>query len=212
MRVEQAVQGFRPSWQLHKVAFQNLSEGIEQRPYVTSLECTVTRLTPLLKHGGNASCSTDTDITRSDDEIVSVGVRDFGFFVGSDTAILLMPLRHELTDGALGNQWEVTGDKFRVLPGKFYFAAEAEVIADEHGGTSDDASRERLIVAVSESEHPAIIIAGFLPVDFHETEITLTFVAETVRLIADGQVGDRQRSLHGFDQFQMRNGIPSFCG
>lgn len=212
MRVEQAVQGFRPSWQLHKVAFQDLSKGVEQRPNVANLECTVTRLTPLLQHGSNASRSTDTDITRSDDEIVSVGVRDFSFLVGSDTAILLMPLRHELTDGALGNQGEVTGDVFRVLPGKFYFAAEAEVIADKHGGTSDDACRECFIMTVSESEHPAIIIAGFLPVDFHEAEVALTFVTEAVRLIADGEVGDCQRSLHGFDQFQMRNGIPSFCG
>ena len=123
-----------------------------------------------------------------------------------------MPLRHELTDGALRYQWQVTSDELRMLSGEFNFAAEAEVVTDEHGSTSDDASRERLVVTVSETEHPAIIIAGLLPVDFHEAEVALTFVAEAVCLIANGEVGHRQRSLHGFNQVQMRNGIPGVCG
>ena len=71
---------------------------------------------------------------------------------------------------------EVADDEPGVFAGELDLATEREIVANEHTGSGDDAGGECFVVAVSQTEHPAIVIAGGLGVDFHQAEVALAFV------------------------------------
>ena len=139
-------------------------------------------------------------------------VGDVRLFVGGDAFVLIVPFGKQESDGTTHQLGEVPDDEPSVFAGEFDFPTEGEVIANEHTGTGDDASGDCLVVAVTESEHPAIIIAGFLGMDFHEAEVALALVGQRMGLVADPQVGGGQGSLDRGDQLVMWDGTPAIGG
>ena len=134
---------------------------------------------------------------------------DVVVFVSGDALVLIVPLRDELTNSPLGNHGQIPQDEPGVLARELDLATEAKVVANEHTGPSDNAGGERLVVAVAQPQHPAVVVAGgVLGMDFHKAEVALTLVTEAVGLVANGEVGLHQRSLHGPNQFQMRDRVP----
>ena len=158
----------------------------------------------------------DADIGGADDEVMGFDVGDVRFFVGSDAFVLIMPFGEQESDGATHQLRQVADDEPGVLAGEFDLAAEAQIVANEHAGPGDDAGGERFVVAVTEAEHPAVVVAGFLGMDFHEAEVALALVGQRVCLRADAQVGGGQGALHGGDELMMRNRAPTvgvtWCG
>jgi hypothetical protein len=148
------------------------------------------------------------DIGRPDDEVVSIGVSDLGFFVGGDAFVLIVPFCEQETDGATDELGEVADDEPGVFAGEFDLTTEAEVITNEHTGTGDDTCGELLVVAVPKSKNPAIIITGFLGVDFHESKIPHAVVGHTVGLGADAQTSGFEGFLNRGDELVMRDWTP----
>ena len=207
--VEQAVQGLGPLGQLRQVAFlQCLGEGVEERPDVAFLEDLVLRFPPLLEHGGHQAVAAHAHIGCPDDEVMRVLVPEFRFLVGLDASILVMPFGHQLADGTLGEHGQIAVNEPGVLPGEFRLAAEAQVVADKHAGPRDDARREGLVVAVTQAQHPAVVLTGLLTVDLHQSEVALTVVAEAVRLVANAQVRGGERAPDGADQLIVGDRLP----
>jgi hypothetical protein len=128
----------------------------------------VLRLPPLLEHGGHQAVATHPHIGCPNDEVVSVLIPEFRFLVGLDTSILVMPLGHQLADGTLGERGQIAVNEPGVLPGEFDLAAEAQVVADKHAGSRDDARREGLVVAVAQAQHPAVVLAAETASEFRE--------------------------------------------
>jgi hypothetical protein len=121
-----------------------------------------------------------------------------------------MPFGEQESDGAADQLWEVADDEPGVFAGEFDLAAERQVIAHEHTGSGDDAGGERLVVVVPQAEHPAVVIAGFLGVEFHQAEAALAFMRQRVCLGADAQVGGGQCLLDRGDELVMRDGAPAW--
>ena len=208
--IEQAMQRLGAFWQLREVAFlQGLSESVEQAPNVPPFKSVMPWLAPLMQHGWNETIGTNTYIRGADDEVMGFNVGDIGFFVGGDAFVLIMPFGEQESDGAADQLRQVAHDEPGVFSGEFDLAGERQVVTNEDRGTSDNTSRKGLVVAVTETQNPAIIVVGFLGVDFHETEISLALMGQRMSLRTDAQVGAGQRALHSADEFRMRDGAPA---
>ena len=95
---------------------------------------------------------------------------------------------------------------------EFDLVGERQVVTNEDAGPGDNAGGERLVVAVTQPEYPAVVVAGFLCVGFHETEVALSLMGQRMSLRADAQVGGDQRALDGGDEFRMLDGTPTVGG
>lgn len=163
---------------------------------------------PFIEHRRNQAVGTDADISRPDDEVVGFGVGDLGFFVGGDAFVLIVPFCEQETDGATDELGKVADDEPGVFAGEFDLTTEAEIIANEHTGTGNDTCGELLVVAVPKSKNPAIIITGFLGVDFHEAKIPHSIVGQAVGLGTDAQTGGFEGFLDRGDELVMGDGTP----
>ncbi len=170
----------------------------------------MTRLTPFIEHRWDQAVGTDAEISCADDEVVGIGVGDLGFFVGGDAFVLIVPFREQETDGTTDELGEVADNEPGVFAGEFDLATEREVVANEHTGTGNNSGGELLVVAVPKSKNPAIIVTGFLGVDFHEAKIPHSIVCEAVGLGADAQTGGFEGVLDSGDELVVRDGTP--CG
>ena len=209
MSVQKAMEGFGAFGQFGEVSvFQGLGERVEQAPDVTTFKGIMTGLSPFMKHFRDQTVGAHADIGRPDDEVVGFGVGDLGFFVGGDAFVLIVPFCEQETDGATDELGEVADDEPGVFAGEFDLTTEGEVVANEHTGTGNDACGELLVVAVPKSKNPAIIITGFLGVDFHESKIPHSIVGQAVGLGADAQTGGFEGVLDGGDELVVRDGTP----
>lgn len=121
MDIQQAMQGFRPLRELCETAvFESFREGVEQAPDTAIFKDRVSRLPPFLQYGGNKPVAADSDVSGPNDQVVSGGVFDVGFLVDSDAFVLVMPFRHELTNGPLSDPGEVSDDESGVFSGEFH--------------------------------------------------------------------------------------------
>jgi hypothetical protein len=173
-------------------------------------------LAPLVQNGRNEAVGADADIRGPDDKVMGFDVSDLGFFVGSDAFVLIMPFGEQEADGSAHQLWQVADDEPGVFAGELDLATEAQIVAHEHTGPGDDAGGEGLVVGVSKSEHPAVVIAGFLGVNFHQAEVAQALMRQRMCLGADAQVGGGQRLLNRADELVMRNRAPTvgvtWCG
>lgn len=209
--VQQPVKGFGAFGQFSQVSvFQGLGECVEQAPDVSTLKGIMTGLSPFMKHFGDQTVGAHADIGRPDDEVVSFGVGDLGFFVGGDAFVLIVPFGEQETDGAADELGKVSDDEPGVFAGEFDLTTEAEVVANEHTGTGNDTCGELLVVAVPKTKNPAIIITGFLGVDFHESKVPHSIVGQAVGLGADAQTGGFEGFLDRGDELVMRDGTPGW--
>jgi hypothetical protein len=213
VRIEQPVKGFGAFRQLGEVAvLQRFGERVEQAPDVALLEGVVPRFAPFVKHGRDQSIGANADISGPDDEVMGFDVGDGRLFVGGDAFVLIVPFGKQKADGTADQLRQVADNETGVFASEFDLTTEGEIVANEHTGPGDDARGECFVVAVSQTEHPAIVIAGGLGVDFHEAKVALAFMGQRMGLVADPQVGGGQGSLHGCDQLMVRNGAPALSG
>ena len=166
-------------------------------------------LAPLMQHGWDETVAAHADIRGADDQVMGFDVGDLSFFVGSDAFVLIMPFGEQESDGTTDKLRQIAHNESSVFAREFNLAGERQVVANEDACPGDDAGGERLIMAVTQPEHPAVIVTGFLSMDFHETKISLALVGQRVSLGADAQVGGGKRALHGADEFRMRDGAPA---
>lgn len=139
------------------------------------------------------------------------GVFNAGFLVGSDAFVLMMPFCHELTNGSLSDPREVSDDEPGVFSSKFDLSREAEVVANKAASAGDNTCWKCLVVAVSESKHPTVVIIVRRSKDFHQSEVAMTFMTETVGLGADAKIGALEGLLYGLNQSVVRYGAPAGC-
>ena len=196
--------------QLREIAFlQRLSERVEQAPHVPPLEDIMSGLAPLMQHGRDETVAAHADIRSADYEVMGFDVGDLGLFVGSDAFVLIMPFREQESDGTADKLRQIAHDEPCVFAREFDLATKAQIVTNEDAGPGDDAGGERLVVRVSQPEHPAVVVAGILGVNFHETKVALPLVGQRMRLRADAQVGGGQRALDSADEFGVRDGAPA---
>ena len=210
MGIEQAMQRLRAFRQLRQIAFlQRFSERVEQAPHVSSFKGIMPWLAPLMQHGWDETVAAHADIRGADDQVMGFDVGDYRLLVGSDAFVLIMPFREQESDGTADKLRQIAHDEPCVFAREFDLATEAQIVTNEDACPGDDAGGERLVMAVTQPEHPAVVVAGFLGMDFHETKISLALVRQRMSLGADAQVGGGQRALHGADEFRMRDGAPA---
>ncbi len=137
------------------------------------------------------------------------GVFNIGFLVGTDAFVLVMPFAHELTDGSLSDPGKVSDDEAGVFSGEFDLPGKGEVVAHKNASAGDNTCWKGLVMAVSETEHPTVVIIVLRAKNFHQTEVSMAFMTETVGLGADAQIGALEGLLHGLDQPVMRDGTPA---
>ena len=211
MSVQKAMEGFGAFGQFGEVSvFQGLGERVEQAPDVTTLKGIMTGLSPFMKHFRDQTVGAHADIGRPDDEVVGFGVGDLGFFVGGDAFVLIVPFCEQETDGAADELGEVADDEPGVFAGEFDLTTEGEVVANEHTGAGNNSCGELFVVAVPKSKNPAIVVTGFLGVDFHESKIPHSIVGQAVGLGADAQTGGFEGFLDRGDELVMRDGTPGW--
>ncbi len=210
--IEEAVQGFGAFGQLDEVAFQGFGERVEQAPHRAFPERVMARVTPLLQHVRQLPCGADTDVQGAYDQVMCGAVLQFGVFVAGDALVLVVPALHQPPHRALHQLRQIAQDEPGVLACEFNFATEAEVVTDKDTGPGGDAGGERLVVAVAQAEHPAVVRVGLAALDLHQAEVTQAVVAEAVRLGADGEAVTVDDALHLADQFNVRNGCPGGRG
>lgn len=164
-----------------------------------------------MKHIGDQTIGAHTDIHRANDQVMGPGVVNVRFFVGSNAFILIVPFRQEEPDRPRHKLRQVTIDKPGVFASELDVSVEGQVIADEDAGAGDNASWERFIVAVSETQDVGIILALVfqLGVDFHESEIPLAFMGQGMGLVSNTQVCPFEGSLNGGNQIVMRDRMPA---
>ena len=133
---------------------------------------------PFIEHRRNQTVGTDADISSADDQVMGFDVSDVCFLVSGDAFVLIVPFFHEQANGTTDQLRQVAHNEPGVFASEFDLATEAEVVTNEHGGTSDNTSGKGLVVAVTETQNPAIIFAGCLGVNFHQTEIALAFMRQ----------------------------------
>ena len=165
-----------------------------------------------MKHVRDQTIGAHTDIGSADDEVMRFNVGDLCFFVGGDAFVLIVPFCEQEANGTTDQLWQVTIDEPGVFASEFDLATEAQIVTNEDTGSRDNSSWEFFIMAVSKPKNPAIIVAGFLGVDFHQTKIALAFMAEAVCLSTDGEVGGLEGVLNLADELMMRDWAPAICG
>ena len=206
MDIQERMKPLGPFGQLDEVAFEAFRHGIEETPHRARREGFMPGLTPFVEHARDKLIRADTDIRGPDDQIMSRAIIQIGQLVGADASVLVVPAFNQLADGSLDELREVTVNVTSVFPADLHLAAEAEIVADEHAGSRDNASREHLIMAVTEAENPAVIGIGLFPLHFEQTEVTAAVVGQTVSLIADSQAVAFQRVLDAVDEVNVRDG------
>lgn len=207
--VQKTVKGFGAFGQFGQVpVFQGLGKRVEQAPYVTTLKDLMTGLSPFMKHFRDQTVGAHIHIGRTDDEVVGFGVSDLGFLVGGDAFVLIVPFGEQETNGATDELGEVSDDEPGVFAGELDLTTEGEVVANEHTGSGNDSSGELFVMAVPETENPAIVVTGFLGVDFHQSKIPHSIMSQAVGLGADAQTGGFEGFLDGGDELVMRDGTP----
>ena len=123
--IEQAVQSLGALGQLCQISIlEGFRETVEQRPDITLLEFAVSGLTPLIQDGGNEPVRADTNITRTDDEVMGFFVLNHDFLVGFDPFVLMMPLAHELADGPFDELRQIPVNVNSVLATELHLSAE----------------------------------------------------------------------------------------
>ncbi len=212
MGIEQAVEGFCPPGQFDEVAFQRLGEGVKQRPGVARCERLVARVAPFVENARDELVRAHADIHGAHHEVVRGAVFDLGEFVDREAGVLMMPAIHEFADGALDEARQVAGDVRGVLAGQLYLTGEAEVVADENARAGGDAGGEGFVVRVPQAEHPAVILSGFVTLNFHEAEVAQTVVAQAVGLGADDEAVAFECVLDLSDEFEVRERSPGGRG
>ncbi len=213
MGVEQTVQGFGALGEFGEVAFlQRFGERVEQAPDIATLKGIMTRLTPFVENRRDESIGAHSNIGGANDKVMGFDVGDLGFLVGGDAFVLIMPFGKQEADGASDQLRQITHDEPGVFAGELDLSGEGKVIAHKHAGPGDDAGGEGLVMAVTQSKNPAIILTGFLGMNLHETEVALAFVRQRMRLGTDAQIGGAQCLLDGGDELMVGDGTPAFCG
>ena len=194
--------------------FQRLRERIEETPNVSPFKCIMFGLTPFMKHAGDQTIRANANVHRANEQIMGFSVVDLCLFVGGDAGVLLMPFRHEFPNRPRNKLGQVTVDVAGVLPVEFDVSHERQIVTDQNCSTGNNTSGEHLVVTVSESEDPAIILSlGFsLRMYLHEPEIPVPFVGQRMGLVSDAKVGPFEGGLHGGDQLVVRNRMPAWCG
>lgn len=102
--------------------FESFREGVEEAPDTPLFKHRVSRFPPFLQHGGNEPVAAHSDVSGPDDQVVSGGVFNVGFLVGSNAFVLVMPFGHELTDGPFSDARKVSDDEPGVLSCEFDLA------------------------------------------------------------------------------------------
>lgn len=212
MVIEQPVKGFGAAGQFMEVALERFGERIEKAPDIPGLEVLMTWHTPFMQHQRDVTIGTNADIQGTDHEIVGCAIIQIGELVAGDAAVLMVPALHQFADCPLHELWQVTQDESGVFAGEFHFAAEGEVVTAKNRGTGNDASGEGLVVTVSQTEHPAVILVGHTALDFHKAKVAHAVVGKAVCLRADGEAVAADRAFHMIHQFDVRDGSPAFGG
>lgn len=213
--VQKPVEGLCPLREFSQASLlQTLREGVEEAPDVSPFECVMSGLTPLMKHVGDQTVGAYADVHGADDQVVGLDVIDFSLFVGGDAGVHRVPFRQEQSNRPGHQLGQVTIDEPGVFPRELYIPIEAEVVANEDTGTSDNACREGFVMGVPKTDNPAVIflLIFLLCVDFHQAEVALAFMGQRMSLGADAQVGGFESVLDGGDQFVMRDRTPARRG
>ena len=121
--VHQAVERLGSFRQFGQITLlERFRERVEQAPDTPALEGRMPGFTPFLEDGGNDAVAAHSDIGRTDDEIVGVGVRDLGILVSGDPFVLMMPLGQQQSDGTADELGQVAQNVTGVLSGELNLA------------------------------------------------------------------------------------------
>lgn len=212
MVVQQPMQRLGAARQFQEIALQRFGEGVEQAPHVARLKLLVVRVAPFMENLRDVPVAAHAHIEAADHEIVGRAVFQVRELVAGDALVLVMPALHQLAHGTLHKLRQIAGDEPRVLPGEFHLPRKREVVAAEHGGTGDDPGGERLVVAVANAEHPAVVLVGLRAQDLHEPEIAQAVVGQAVRLGADDKAVAADGVFDLGDEIDVRDRSPAHGG
>lgn len=206
--VHERVERLRARRQQRQVSLQGFSEAVEERPDGALPEHVMRGLTPFLDDLGQDRDWAHTDIDRTHHEIMSIAVVDSVAAVALDTLFLMLPFVLELPDGPLREHGQIAPDEAGVLTRQLHFPMEAEIIAHEHLGAGDQPGGEAFVVTIAQAEHEGVVVVAAPGFDLDQAEVTVAAVTEGVRLVDDFEVRSPERTLHLFDQAQVRDGRP----
>lgn len=89
-------------------------------------------------------------------------------------------------------------------------STETEVVVDEYRGTSENVSREDLVVALNQAKRPSVIGILFFALDLHQTEVSCAIMSEAVGFAPDGEGGRCQCALNGLNELAVWDRLPGF--
>lgn len=138
-------------------------------------------------------------------------------FVGVDALVEFDEAVTEFTDGPAGEVAKITLGEAGVLAAEFHLACEGHVIADENLGPCHHGSRESFVVTVTQANDPPVV-SVLMPgeLEFEDSEVAGTIVAEGVGLAAEDKSSAAQLVFGFGEEVPVRHGIPSLgvgrCG
>ena len=126
------MEGFGSLRQFVQVPFlQRLRERIEQAPDIPLVEGIMPRFPPFAQDRRNEPIAAHPHIAGTDHQIMRFLILNGSILVCAETFILIVPFRHEETDGPLHQLRQITIDEPGMLPSEFDLAMEREVVTDE---------------------------------------------------------------------------------
>jgi hypothetical protein len=150
MGIEQPVQCLGSLGQFHQISLsQSGGERIEEAPDVSLLEFLMGRFSPFVQDIGDCSIGHYAHIGGANDQIMRCGIIDFGFLVGINPFILIVPEGDELPNCASNDLGQIASDEPGVFSREFNLTTETEVVTHEYLGTRHDASGEAFVMRIA---------------------------------------------------------------
>ena len=215
-RIKQGVESVRPTRQCHCITAQDIGEGVMQAPEVAlGTPNIVFGFVPLGHHIGERSLGDRAATIGLHDQIVSVPVRNRAGLVGLDALGVIAPCAGELTERASEEHRKIAQDELCVTTSDLDLVVEGEVVADERRGASVDASRERLVVRVTQTNHSSNSLGKrevLEASDLKQAKVPLTITSESVTLLHDFEASSVDDFAQAFDQARVRDRMPRISG
>jgi len=135
--------------------------------------------------------------------------------IGFDAFGIVAPSVQQLAESPSEEIRKVAHDELGVTPSDFDLVVEGKVVADERSRASVDASRERLVVRVTQADDSSdvrLLREVRNARHLEKTKVTETIASKGVSLLRDGETSVADDLAQTLDEREVRDGHPRFRG
>ena len=215
-RVEKSVQRVAPLGKCQHVAAHDVGEAVVQAPQVALLRpLCVFGVVPLVENVRQCRLADRATAVSLGDEVMRLDVVESARLVSLDALGVVAPSVEQLTECARKQHGQVAHDELGVTTSDLDLVVESKIVADERGRASVDASRERLVVRVTQADHgadvPLLRKVGDSR-DLEQSEVAQAVTSKGVSLLRDAESSVDHDLAQTLNEREVRDGHPRVRG